>query len=497
MTRSLTKTFSPSHLRRTPTTRARRQRTPTLEGLEVRVVPSLTLSLQEAGVNGGVPTVVGTGTDFTSASFTGTYGDFDVTILGGASVNNAAQSSLQSSTVAVQNHGTSTATLNITVFQDNYTLPAGSPLNVESGLGGSVDHPDLTLSNIFQAYASSTNNHTFDFTNGPQSATPNGTNFDTGAATGLFNRTAGNQYALSSTATIQLTPGGIINFASHVDVKPHANVVTTIQPSSSVTAGSFVFDTAKVQNQVAGIPATGTVLYTFSGTGGTVLPALPNGSSFTLVNGTWQETVTLVTVNGVGTVPNSDATPPLPAGSYQFTATYSGDNFYNNNSPVTSAPEPLTVTPPASQALTWGFWKNHDGTGPQADAWPIGIFHIAAADSHGPAVTYVGKDVGGIAEGTFTVGGHTYSADDVRSIFGMPVQGNALLDLGHQLFAAILNVANGAGTPTAVSEIKAASDLLAANSLVIGVDSVTAGSPLYAQFTDLASQLDAFNSSGH
>jgi hypothetical protein len=94
------------------------------------------------------------------------------------------------------------------------------------------------------------------------------------------------------------------------------------------------------------------------------------------------------------------------------------------------------------------------------------------------------------------VGGHTYTADAVRSIFGMSVRGNALLDLGHQLFAAILNVANGAGTPAAISLIKQASDLLAANHLVIGVDSVTAGDPLYAQFTTLASELDAFNSSG-
>ena len=56
---------------------------------------------------------------------------------------------------------------------------------------------------------------------------------------------------------------------------------------------------------------------------------------------------------------------------------------------------------------------------------------------------------------------------------------------------------NGAGTSPAVSLIKQASDLLAANSLVIGVSQVTQQSnpPVYAQFTSLAGQLD-FNSTG-
>jgi hypothetical protein len=171
-----------------------------------------------------------------------------------------------------------------------------------------------------------------------------------------------------------------------------------------------------------------------------------------------------------------------------------GDNFTSGDG--SDSPPAVKTYVPVTPALTWGFWKNHDGTGPQADAWPIGTFNIAPASPSGPAVVYHGVDVGGIAEGTFTVGGHTYSADDVRSIFGTPVRGDALINLGHQLFAAILNVANGAGTTTAVAEIKAASDLLASNHLVIGVDSITAGSPLYAQFVNLASELDAFNSSG-
>jgi uncharacterized repeat protein (TIGR01451 family) len=213
-----------SHLRRTRTTHTRRRQRPLLlERLEDRVVPTLMLSLLEAGVNGGANVVVSTAPDFTAASFTGIYGDFTVRSLGSASDNGAASSDLLSSTTSVRNNGASTLTLYLTAFQDNYTLPAGSPLAVESGLGGSVNFGNLSLSNIFQAYASSTNNTTFDFTNGPQTAVQTGTTFDTGSATGSFSRVVGNPYSVSTTATITLSAGGTVNFSSHVTLKAAPN----------------------------------------------------------------------------------------------------------------------------------------------------------------------------------------------------------------------------------------------------------------------------------
>ena len=127
-------------------------------------------------------------------------------------------SDLLSSTTSVQNLAGSTKTLNLAVFQDDYTLPTGSPLVVESSLGGSVNSGTLSMSNIFQAYASSTNNTAFDFTNGPQTATLNGSTFQTGSATGVFNRIAGSPYALSSNVAINLTAGGKINFSDQVNV---------------------------------------------------------------------------------------------------------------------------------------------------------------------------------------------------------------------------------------------------------------------------------------
>jgi uncharacterized repeat protein (TIGR01451 family) len=174
--------------------------------------------LQEAGVNGGLPTVVATGADFTSTSFSGTYGDFKVTLLGGSSDNGAASSDLLSSTTRVENLSGTSQTLTLIAFQDNYTLPAGTPLSVESGMGGSVNAGTLSLANIFQAFASSTNNTTFDFTNGPQTAAQNATTFQTGSATNSFNRSVGNPYALESMATISLSAGAQINFSSHVNV---------------------------------------------------------------------------------------------------------------------------------------------------------------------------------------------------------------------------------------------------------------------------------------
>ena len=226
MNRWLSKLFSPSHLSRPRTTRAKqRQRPLVLERLEDRTVPTLMISLQEPGFDGGAgvgnPVVEMTSSDFTATSFTGTYGDFKVTFFGASSDNGATKSDLLSATTSVQNIGLSTATLNLIVFQNDYTLPAGSPLVVESGMGGSMNAgTTLSPTNIFQAFASSTNNTTFDFTNGPQTATQNVSTFDTGSTTGLFSPTVGNLQQHPSTASINLNAGGKINFSSHVNVGP-------------------------------------------------------------------------------------------------------------------------------------------------------------------------------------------------------------------------------------------------------------------------------------
>lgn len=187
----------------------------TVSGSATPARAAFEIALQENGVNGGAPTVVASGTNFTNLSWNGTYGDFTVEVLGGSSHNAAALSDLLSSTTRVTNNSGDTKTLKIIVSQTDYTLPVGSTLAVESGLGGSVSTGTLSMTNIFQAYADAGNTlfGTTDFTTGPQSGTMNGSTFDTGSATGLFSRTG--SYSLTTVTTFTLSGGGVANFSSH------------------------------------------------------------------------------------------------------------------------------------------------------------------------------------------------------------------------------------------------------------------------------------------
>ena len=102
------------------------------------------------------------------------------------------------------------------------------------------------------------------------------------------------------------------------------------------TVGASAYDTATVTPS-AGLTATGTVTYTFftdntcTGTGASA--------------GT-------VTLNGDGTVPNSNIQGPLQAGSYSFLAAYSGDANYTAS---TSSCEPFAVAQGSAAAATTVF----------------------------------------------------------------------------------------------------------------------------------------------
>jgi hypothetical protein len=109
------------------------------------------------------------------------------------------------------------------------------------------------------------------------------------------------------------------------------------------TLGGSVFDTATVTGSLADTTPTGTVTYTFTGA---QLANLTAPAGWTVVNPTtWTDTVTL----SGGLVPDSLATPPLPAGSYQFRASYNGDSTYTGS---TSPPEPLTISQGTSSTAT-------------------------------------------------------------------------------------------------------------------------------------------------
>src|SRR5262249_56992648 len=106
----------------------------------------------------------------------------------------------------------------------------------------------------------------------------------------------------------------------------------THQPPTG-TLGETVLDTATVSGSP--LTPTGTVTYTFTGQLAGLTP--PAGSGWTVVDATtWTDTVTLTG----GLVPNSPVTPALPAGGYQFQASYSGGAKYH---PSTRRPLAPTV----------------------------------------------------------------------------------------------------------------------------------------------------------
>ena len=115
--------------------------------------------------------------------------------------------------------------------------------------------------------------------------------------------------------------------------------------------------------------------------------------------------------------------------------------------------------------LTQGYWKNH------AEAWPVS---------------------------SLTIGGVTYTEAQLLTLFGTSPGGDASLILAHQLIAAMLNVASGAGQTQVGPVIAQAQAWMSANrgsnaSLPYGI---AAGSPAGQQATSLADQLDAYNN-GH
>jgi len=173
--------------------------------------------------SGSGQTLVATGNaDFGIASFSGTYNGFVVKVLAATSDNGATLSDLQSSTLSVQNTNASTKTLTVTVTQTNYSLPAGTPLFVESGLSGSISSGTLGMTGIFQAYADKNNavQGTGGFTNGVQNGIQSGSTYDTGSKIGLFNRTAGSPYSLTTVSTLMMSAGGKVNLSSTVNVTP-------------------------------------------------------------------------------------------------------------------------------------------------------------------------------------------------------------------------------------------------------------------------------------
>ncbi len=145
------------------------------------------------------------------------------------------------------------------------------------------------------------------------------------------------------------------------------DATTTDTWSGSEITGATAFDTTTVTTPDGAPTATGTVTYTFynDGTCGTD-------------NVVWTEDpVTLVD----GAAPNSGTTAALSAGSYSFSATYSGDSNYAQQ---TGACEPFTVstapTPAPSATPTGsvqGITTPSTGAGPTSGLNLLGLALLA------------------------------------------------------------------------------------------------------------------------
>lgn len=113
--------------------------------------------------------------------------------------------------------------------------------------------------------------------------------------------------------------------------------------------------------------------------------------------------------------------------------------------------------------LTQGYWKNHE------EAWPVDALSI---------------------------GGVSYSAPELDALLGTPAGGDASLILGHQLIAALLNIASGAGIPPEVdAALDSAQQWMAAHADADGrlPYATPSGSDAHSQGTSLGDTLADFN----
>jgi len=119
----------------------------------------------------------------------------------------------------------------------------------------------------------------------------------------------------------------------------------------------------------------------------------------------------------------------------------------------------LNCPSPNECPLTQGFWKTHPG------AWPVSSLKLGTV---------------------------TYTESQLITILNTPVQGDASVNLAHQLIAAKLNIANGSNPAPISSTITDADGDLDGGTIPQGV---AASSTLGQDMTADASKLDNYNSS--
>ena len=138
--------------------------------------------------------------------------------------------------------------------------------------------------------------------------------------------------ANGSTTLYYMDPYPVLSGSAPGPARHSTTVTTTVIDDSSSTAwnnaeqtGAVAHDTAAIGGQQNGLPAGGSVTYSFFSSGS----CAGSAASTQTVN-----------VNGDGSVPASTSTGPLGTGTYAYRASYGGDANYVAS---TSACEPFTV----------------------------------------------------------------------------------------------------------------------------------------------------------
>jgi hypothetical protein len=227
---------------------------------------------------------------------------------------------------------------------------------------------------------------------------------------------------------------------SKADVTPVTSVVredtgAAVALGGTVPLGTSVHDTATINGQAAGLPASMTVTYHFFYSA-SANPNCATGEVSSLNSKTWPQDVA---VNADGTVPTSQSTGSLAAGYYSFDAVYSGDNNYNG--PTTSACEPFAVY---RAPLTIGYWGNHlDNTLQKGKPNPncSGLPNGTSCSTSGPyTAQYLPKSLGSYTVDTILKAAKVFAANNCSN--ATTSSQNAVGCLAAQLLGAKLNVAN-------------------------------------------------------
>ena len=273
----------------------------------------------------------------TAALGAGTY-SFDVAYSGDGNYSPPASDSCEPFTVA---KGTPTAST--TVF-DAKTNAAWS----NSEVTGASAYDTATVAGVNGFTPSGTVTYSY-FLNGTCNGTPNTTQVVRLSAGAVPNSNTVGPFAAGS-YSFQAAYGGDGNYtassASSCEPFTVAKAPTTATTvvndagtnnpwGGSEVTGASAYDTATVGGDVGGFTPSGTVTYSY----------FLNGTC----NGT-PNTIQTVTLEGNGTVPNSNPTAALGAASYSFQAAYSGDANYQ---PTTmSSCEPFVVAQGTPNAPT-------------------------------------------------------------------------------------------------------------------------------------------------